>query len=337
VTSVALELLREYAPSRPVRLLGARVAGLAPPLRTHPPATRAVRAPMRPARAPRPTTSWPFPCSVPPMPVAVVGDVQVSYERAGSGPPLLLIMGMSGSRLTWGKPFLDELRRDFDVIAYDNRGVGDSSWMREQFTIGELAGDAAALLDALELESVHVAGISMGGMIAQELVLNHPERVRTLALGCTYCGGPGTALTAEPVVQRLTAAIMSGDHARSLRTSWEVNVSPAFAAESDSYASFTEAALKVPVAVPVIMAQMRAIAQHDTSGRLRGLQVPTLVVHGTVDEMLPVENARVIAGLIPDSRLELMDGVGHLFFWEQPARAAGLLREHVTAGAQARR
>lgn len=271
------------------------------------------------------------------MPIAVAGDVEVSYERAGSGAPMLLIMGMSGSRLTWGEPFLAELRRDFDVIAYDNRGVGESSWVREPFTIAELAGDAVALLDSLELDSVHVAGISMGGMIAQELALAHPERVRTLTLGCTYCGGPGAALTAEPVVRRLTEAIMSGDRARALRTSWEVNVSSAVAADAASFARFSETVLKRPVAVPVIMAQMRAIAQHDTSARLPGLSMPTLVVHGSLDEMLPVENAGVIADLIPRARLELMDGVGHLFFWEQPARSAALVRDHVTAAAQARR
>jgi 3-oxoadipate enol-lactonase len=268
------------------------------------------------------------------MPVAVVGEVEVSYERAGSGPPLLLIMGMSGSRLTWGKPFLAELRRDFDVIAYDNRGVGDSSWMREQFTIAELAGDAIALLDSLGLDRVHVAGISMGGMIAQELALTRPERVRTLTLGCTYCGGPGSALTSEPVIRRLTEAIMSGDRARSLRTSWEVNVSPALAADADRYAAFTEAALAAPVAVPVIMAQMRAIAEHDTSARLPRIRTPTLVVHGSVDEMLPVENARIIARLVPGSRLEVMDDVGHLFFWERPSHSAGLVREHARSGTE---
>jgi 3-oxoadipate enol-lactonase len=132
------------------------------------------------------------------MPLAPAGEVELSYERAGSGPPLLAIMGMSGSRLSWGEPFLGSLRESFEVIAYDHRGVGESSRMEGPFTIADLARDATGLLDALELDSAHVFGISMGGMVAQELALAHPERIRTLALGCTYCGGPGSTLAPRP-------------------------------------------------------------------------------------------------------------------------------------------
>ena len=123
------------------------------------------------------------------MSIAQVGEIQLDYERTGAGEPLLLIMGMSGTALHWGEPFLAELRRDFEVIAYDHRGVGQSSRLEGPLSIAGLAEDAAALLEALELGSAHVLGISMGGMVAQELVLAHPERVRTLTLGCTYCCG----------------------------------------------------------------------------------------------------------------------------------------------------
>ncbi len=133
------------------------------------------------------------------MPIARVGEVELSYERGGSGPPLLAIMGMSGTLLTWGEPFMGPLCERFEVIAYDHRGVGESSRMEAPFTIVELAADAAGLLDALEVESAHVPGISMGVMISQELVLAHPQRVRTLTLGCTYCGGEGSTLASPPV------------------------------------------------------------------------------------------------------------------------------------------
>src|ERR1700684_4592924 len=140
------------------------------------------------------------------MPLARVGEVELSYERAGSGPPLLAIMGMSGTLLSWGEPFLGPLRESFEVIAYDHRGVGESSRMEEQFTIPQLAEDAAGLMDALELDSAHVLGISMGGMVAQELALAQPERVRTLALGCTYCGGEGSSLGSPAVRGRVYTA-----------------------------------------------------------------------------------------------------------------------------------
>jgi pimeloyl-ACP methyl ester carboxylesterase len=118
-----------------------------------------------------------------------VGQIELDCERSGSGPPLLLIMGMSGTALHWGEPFLERLRGDFEVIAYDHRGVGESSRLEGPVTIAQLAQDASGLLSALELDSAHVLGVSMGGMIAQELALAHPEQVRTLTLGCTYAGG----------------------------------------------------------------------------------------------------------------------------------------------------
>jgi pimeloyl-ACP methyl ester carboxylesterase len=262
------------------------------------------------------------------VPTASVGEIVLDYERTGAGPPLLLIMGMSGTALTWGEPFMDALRADFELIAYDHRGVGASSRLAGPVTISQMAEDAAGLLDALELGSVHVLGISMGGMIAQELALGHPEVVRTLALGCTYCGGEGSVLTSPDVVGRLVESMSSGDRLRALRTAWKVNVSPAMAADEDAYSRFLTIAGERAVAVEVVMAQMQACVAHDTRARLGELAMPTLVMHGSEDEMLPVANGRLIASLIPEARLEIIDGVGHLFFWERPAESAALVRAH---------
>ncbi len=262
------------------------------------------------------------------MAIVRVGEIELDCERSGSGPPLLLIMGMSGTALHWGEPFLQALREDFEVIVYDHRGVGSSSRLEGPITIAALAEDAAGLLAALELDSAHVLGISMGGMIAQELALAHPDRIRTLTLGCTYCGGEGSSLAAPAVLQRLTEAMMSGDRERAVRAAWEVNVSPTMAQDVDAYARFREIDAQRAVAVPVIMAQMQACTAHDTNARLPGLRTPTLVIHGTADEMLPVQNGRLIASLIGGARLEILDGVGHLFFWERPELSADLIRAH---------
>ena len=259
----------------------------------------------------------------------------LDVERSGvmGAPPLLLIMGMSGTALHWGEPFLDELRRDFDVIAFDHRGVGASSRLDGGITIAEMAADAGALLDALEISSAHVLGISMGGMIAQELALARPELIRTLTLGCTYCGGPQAELTAPGVLQRLSEAMSSGDRERAIRTGWEVNVSPSFAADEEAWERFRDVASRRAVAVPVVLAQMQACAAHDTHARLGGIELPTLVVHGSLDEMLPAGNGRQIAALVPGSELEILDGIGHLFFWELPERSAELLRAHAAVHA----
>ena len=267
------------------------------------------------------------------MPVADTGEVELSYERSGSGPPLLLIMGMSGTFAHWSEPFLEELRSSFEVILYDHRGVGASSPLEGELTIGQLARDAAGLLTALEIDAGHVFGISMGGMVAQELALAQPERIRTLALGCTYCGGEGSSLASPDVMRRLAAGMSSGDRALAVRTAWEVNVSAAYDdADPDAFERFRAIGMKRAVAVPVILAQMQACLAHDTSARLGQLQMPTLIVHGTDDQMIPVANAEIIHRLIPGSRLEILDGVGHLFFWEQPQRSAELVRDAAAVG-----
>jgi 3-oxoadipate enol-lactonase len=262
------------------------------------------------------------------MPLVQAGEIELSYERSGAGPPLLAIMGMSGTALHWGEPFLEELRRDFEVIVYDHRGVGQSSRLEGPLSIAQMAEDASRLLSALAIDSAHVLGISMGGMIAQELALAHPEQVRTLTLGCTYCGGPESALADPAVMQRLGEAMMSGDRERALRVGWEINVSAPTAADAEAYAAFLAIAAERAVAVPVVMAQLQACTAHDTAARLASLSVPTLVIHGTADQLLPVENGRLIASLIPGAQLEILDGVGHMFVWERAEGAAKLIRSH---------
>jgi 3-oxoadipate enol-lactonase len=261
------------------------------------------------------------------MPIAQVGSSQVSFQRSGSGEPLLMIMGMSGTARHWGDPFCEALG-DFELIAFDHRGVGDSTPLNGPITVAEMASDAAGLLEALEIESAHVLGVSMGGMIAQELALAHPAKIRTLTLGCTYCGGEGSALASPEVIQRLAEAAMSGDRERALQAGWEINMSAAMAGDAAAKERFLEVGRANAVAVAVVMEQMQACAAHDTNTRLEGLQAPTLVIHGTDDQLLPVQNGRLIASLVPGAELEILEGVGHMFWWECPERAAALIGAH---------
>jgi 3-oxoadipate enol-lactonase len=258
-----------------------------------------------------------------------VGGRRLFHQRSGRGSePLLLIQGMSGTHLAWGEPFLEALADDFDVVAYDHRGVGRSDPVSEPFTIAELAADAAGLLDALGWETAHVAGISMGGMVAQELALGHPDRLRSLTLGCTYCGGEGSSLIAPEDAGPLLEAMGSGNLDRVFAAMYEVNLSPAFRADESNYADFTAMAGALPARQQTVQLQIQALYGHDTQARLAEIAAPTLVVHGTEDKMIPVANGELIASLIPGARLEIFDGVGHLFWWEQPERSAGLIRAH---------
>jgi len=262
------------------------------------------------------------------MPSVDASGTELHYLRAGEGEPLLLIQGMSATHLAWGRPYLDELEASFDTIVFDNRGMGLSGEAELPFTIADMAGDTLGLLDALELESAHVVGISMGGMIAQELALAHPQRIRTLTIGASYCGGPGGTLMAPEDLQMLGEAYVSGERERVFRAMWEINLSPDFRSDDSRFAAFTEMGSALPAPQPVVLQQMRACGAHDTHERLGQIDLPTLVIHGDTDRLLAYANGREIAALIPGARLETLEGVGHMFWWEQPKRAAELIREH---------
>ena len=235
------------------------------------------------------------------VPKVAVEGTQLHYERRGEGPPLLLVQ--------------------------DHRGIGRSAALEGDLTIAGLAGDALALLDELRLADAHVLGVSMGGMVAQELALAAPQRIRTLTLGCTSCGGTQSRPTSPQIIQRLTAAVLSRDFDRLLRTGFELVVSPGYASDPAHHAAFVEAAHWFPAPLPVLMDQKIAVEGHDTYARLRAVRTPTLVLHGTADELLAPINGELVASLIPRARLELLEGVGHLFFWEQPQRSAELIRQ----------
>ena len=270
------------------------------------------------------------------MPVAEVSGRQLHYARRGEGEPLLLIQGLSGTHASWGDTFLGALDPGLDLIMYDHRGIGGSGPSAGSFTIAELAQDAAGLLEALGVERAHVLGISMGGMVAQELALDSPERVLTLALGCTYPGGPQSRLTDPASVQRIIASFATGDRELILRTSFELNVSPAYAAAPGAWEAFRANALQAPAPMAVLIEQLRATAAHDASERLGSLTVPTLVLHGDLDAILDVSNGKLIARLIHGAQLEILEGIGHLFWLEDPERSAALLSAHVLSTAPAR-
>jgi pimeloyl-ACP methyl ester carboxylesterase len=264
------------------------------------------------------------------MPSVDAAGTELHYLRAGEGEPLLLIQGMSATHLTWGRPFLSELEPHFNCIAFDNRGMGLSGQAELPFTIADMAADTAALLDALEIETAHVVGISMGGMIAQELALAHPERIRTLTIGASYCGGPNGTLMAPEDLQMLGAAYASGEPEQVFRAMWEINLSPGFREDDSRFAAFVEMGSALPAPQPVVLQQMRACGAHDTHERLGQISLPTLVIHGDADRLLGYDNGCEIAARIP-ARLETLEGVGHMFWWEQPQRSAELIREHALA------
>lgn len=254
---------------------------------------------------------------------------RLAHTREGSGEPLLLIMGVAGHHEMWGRRFVDGLTDRYDVVAYDHRGIGESARADEPFTIADLAGDAAAVLDHLGWDTAHVMGISMGGTVAQELALSHPERVRRLVLGCTWAGpdADGAGVWGDAVGKLAEAA--GSDPLTAARLMFEANHSAAYAAEPGHFETFVEAAAAAKVPGPVILMQMQAAAAFSANERLAELEKPTLVLHGTADEVILAAAGERLASSIPAATLERFDGVGHLFFWEEPERTASLVSAHL--------
>lgn len=256
---------------------------------------------------------------------------RLAYVRRGSGEPLLLIQGISGHHRVWGEPFLAALAEHFDVVAFDQRGIGESARVDEQFTLVDLADDAVAVLDHLGWESAHVLGFSMGGAIAQELVLGHPERVRRLVLGSTS-PGPGDSVgvaVGGPGIAAFGEAVASGDPAVAARIMWSANVSAAFGAVPGHFEEFEKESRSIRVPGPVVVMQVTAAFAHDAADRLPDVTTPTLVVHGSEDAIMLPTAGEWLASLIPDAKLELIEGAGHLFFWEQPDRVADVVSGHL--------
>jgi pimeloyl-ACP methyl ester carboxylesterase len=254
---------------------------------------------------------------------AVLEGVRLAYDVTGAGQPVLLVQGLGYGRRGWG-PAPGILARQFQVVTYDSRGFGESDVPPGPYRTPELAEDAVAVLDAAEIDRAHVIGISLGGMVAQELVLAHPERVWKLVLCSTTAGGPKAVPTPQQTVA-LMARAPRLDPAEALRLFVTNALSPEASSELvDEIVAYRRANPPDPAGWYALAA---AGAAHDAMARLGGIRVPTLVVHGTADNVVDVENASLLADAIPSARLELFEGVGHLLPWERPEAFTTLVEE----------
>lgn len=257
------------------------------------------------------------------MSTAVLEGVRIAYDVEGAGEPVLLIQGLGYGRRGWG-PAHALLAQRYQVVSFDNRGFGESDAPPGPYTTAQLAQDALAVLDATEIDRAHVIGISLGGMVAQELVLTRPERVRKLVLCSTTPGGPKSVPMPEQTVA-LMGRQPELDPQDALRLFVVNALSP------DPPAELVEEIVAYRAANPPHpagwLAQASAGAAHDAMARLGAIDLPTLIVHGTADNVVDSGNAPLLAEGIPGARLELFEGSGHLLPWERPAEFAALVEE----------
>lgn len=242
--------------------------------------------------------------------------VRICWREVGEGEPVLLIAGLGSSSDTWHRlePCLSARYR---TILFDNRGTGRTDSPPGPYSISEMALDAVAVLDAARVELAHVFGFSMGGMIAQELTLRHPERVRSLILGSTHCGGR-RAVTARPEVLE---ALSARGFTNPVDAFWAM---APFNYDASTPRARIEEDLEVRKrAFPrreAYQAQLQAIMSWEACDRLSALNVPTLVIHGQNDQLIPPGNGYIIASEITKARLQKLAGAGHIFLTDQPQR-----------------
>jgi 3-oxoadipate enol-lactonase len=251
------------------------------------------------------------------MPVADHGPVRLYYESRGRGPAVLLVMGLGMTLNAWWRT-VPVLAASFRVLAFDNRGIGRSEPARLPFSVGQMADDAVAVLDAAGEEAAHVYGISLGGMVAQEIALRHPDRVRALVLGATTPGGSRSTPPGEATLSFLARAAAMGPE----ETAW-ASVPYIYAERTrrrhgERIAADIARRVQSPTDSLAYGRQVSAAAAHSTAARLEHIAAPTLVVHGAEDVVVPPENGRVIAEGIPGAELRLWPRAGHLYVTDEP-------------------
>ena len=266
------------------------------------------------------------------MPFAENDGAKIYWDAQGSGAPVLLIMGLGWPAASWyrTRPVLTERYR---TIAFDNRGVGQSGAPPGPYAIAQMAADAAAVVKAAGVNTAHVFGVSMGGMIAQEFALQYPQKVRSLILGCT---APGGSEAVPPKAEALQLLLTRGLDPEAFAAA----VNP-FIYDTRTPAAGIEEDLQVRrpwFPTPEgYSAQLQAIFGWEAYSRLDRITAPTLVVHGENDLLVPPENGKLIAERIPGAKLVIIPNASHIFSTDQPEASHAVILEFLAAQATRKR
>jgi len=256
---------------------------------------------------------------------AQVGDIEMAYKVLGDGYPLVMIMGYSGTMDLWDPQFLENLASQYQVIVFDNRGMGDTTTGTKEFTMEQFAEDTAGLMDVLGIGRAHVLGWSMGTNIAQEVALRHPDKVSKLVLYAADCGGEQAVLPSPEVMEELT------DTSGTAKERGERLFKLLFPEEwlqryPDFYKQFPKPNEKT--SPENIERQTQAMEKWPgTYDRLPDIRSSTLVATGTEDVLTPPQNSLIIINRIPGAWLVQIEGAGHGLMYQFPDRLASIISE----------
>ena len=249
------------------------------------------------------------------MPTVKANDINIYYEIHGEGEALILIMGYGGSSEWWFRQ-IPIFSREYRVVTFDNRGTGRSDKPDITYSMETMAADITGLLETIGIDAAHIYGVSMGGMIAQHFALSYPEKVISLILGCTTCGGPHSIM---PDAEAMTVLFDMERMNRLAPEEAAKEVLPFLYGQEfiDNNPDIIEQGIaKMTEYVTPIhgyMRQAEAIMGHDTYDRLPNIKAPTLVISGDADRLVPVENSRLLASRIPNAELVTLENAGHGF------------------------
>ncbi len=262
------------------------------------------------------------------MPKVKVNDINIYYEIHGDGFPLVIIRGL-GSNIDWWDPeFLDEMSKNLKTIIFDNRGAGRTDKPDIEYSIEMFARDTIGLMDVLDIERANLLGLSMGGMIAQEIVLNYHERVEKLVLCGTNCGGYKAIAPSPEVVETL----MNEAEGITLDEKAEQTIQLTFTEEfiknnPNIIEREIQTILKNPIPDFSFQRQLGAAMKFNAHRRLKKVNTPTLIVQGKKDLLVPPKNAEVLAKLIPGAKLSFFDNSGHAIFSQETEIVAKTILE----------
>ncbi len=237
--------------------------------------------------------------------------VKIAYRITGNGPPVMMLMGFGATMDLWSEAFIKSLSKHFQVIVLDNRGTGASIGPEGPVSIKDFATDIVGLMDKLGFKKAHIFGISMGGMIAQQVAVSYPERVEKLVLGATTCASK--FIRKNPALLGLFLFKIWPTFAIGTMISKEyLRQHPEAIEPIKSYAK------KNPSKLKVLRLQSAAVRGYDLSEEIQHIAIPTLILVGTGDRIINPENSDIIAAKIKGSRLVKFSGVGHFFPLEKP-------------------